>query len=66
MHQVILNMIVTKHLDTNVFDHIDTWGETLTSIAWVISDPYHHTIIATPVQAIFGRDMIFNLALVVY
>ena len=29
VHQVILNMIVTKDPDNKVFDLIDTWGETL-------------------------------------
>ena len=33
VHQVILNMIVTKDIDNKVFDHIDPWGETLESIA---------------------------------
>ena len=29
VHQVILNMLVTKGLDKKVFDYIDPWGETL-------------------------------------
>ena len=33
VHQVILNMLVTKYLDEKVFDHIDPWGETLASVA---------------------------------
>ena len=65
VHQVILNIIVTKDLYDKVFDHIDTWGETLAYIEWSIRDSYHHTIMATPGQAIFGRDMLFNLASVV-
>ena len=54
-------MLATKYLDNKVFDHIDTWVETLTSIAWAIKAYYHRTIIATPGQAVFGRDMIFNI-----
>ena len=58
-------MLVTKYLDNKVFDYIDPWGETLASIAWAIRYSYHLTIIATPGQAVFGRDMLFNLASVV-
>ena len=65
VHQVILNMIVTKDLDKKVFDYIDPWGKTLTYIAWAIRASYHRTIMATPGQDIFGRDMLLNLASVV-
>ena len=65
VHQVILNILVTKDLDNKVFDYIDPWGETLIPIAWAIRDTYHINIMATPVQAVFGRDMLFNLASVV-
>ena len=40
--------------------------ETLASIAWAMRASYHRTIIDTPVQSVFIRDMIFNLASVVY
>ena len=33
LHQVIVNMLVTKDLDKNVFEYIDPWGESLASIA---------------------------------
>ena len=65
LHQVILNMPITKDIDKNVFYHIDPWGETLASIAWAIRVYYHCTVMATPGQAIFGRYMIFNLMSVV-
>ena len=65
VHQVILNMLVTKDLDKNVFDYIDPWGETLAYITWTIRASYHRTIITTPGQAVFGRYMIFNLTSVV-
>ena len=54
VHQLIFNIIFTKDLDNKLFDHIDPWGETLASIAWVIRASYHRTIMATPGQAIFG------------
>ena len=50
VHQVILNMLVTKDLDNKVFDYIYPWGETLASIAWTIRDSYHRIIMATPGQ----------------
>ena len=33
VHQVILNMLVTKDLDNKVLNYIDPWGETLAYIA---------------------------------
>ena len=62
VHQVILNMLVTKDLDNKVFDYIDPWGETPSSIAWDIRASYHRTIKATPGQYVFGIDMLFKLA----
>ena len=65
VNKSILNMLVTKDIDNKVFDYIYPWGETLESIAWTVRDSYHRTIMATPVQAVFGRYMLFNLASVV-
>ena len=62
LHQVILNMIVTKYLDNRVFDHIYPWSETLASIVWAIRASYRRTIMAPPGQVAFGRYMLFNLA----
>ena len=61
LHKEILNMLVTKDIDNNVFDHIYPWGETLAYIAWTIRASYHSTIMATPGQSFFGRDTLFNL-----
>ena len=66
LHQVILNMLVTKYLDNKVFDYIYPWGETLSYIALPIRASYHHTIQYTPCQDFFGRCMLFNLMSVVY
>ena len=65
VHQLILNIIVTKNLANKVFNYIDTWGETIASIAWAMRAFYCRTIQATSGQSFFGRDMIFNLVLVV-
>ena len=32
VHQVILNILVTKDLDNKLFDHIGLWGENLAYI----------------------------------
>ena len=66
LYQVILNMLVTKDLDNKVFDYIDTWGETLAYISLAIRYSYHRTIMATPRQSVFCRDMLFNIASIIY
>ena len=65
MYQVILNLIFTKYLADKVFYYIYKLGETLASIEWSIMDSCRRTIQVTPGQAVFGRDMIFNLASVI-
>ena len=49
VHQVILNMLVTKDLDNKVFDHIYPWVENLSYIEWSIRASYHRTIMTTSV-----------------
>ena len=34
-------------------------------MVWVIRSPYHRTIMATPGQAAFSKDKLFNIASVV-
>ena len=65
IHQVILNNLVTKYLDNNVFDHIYPWGENLASIAWAIRASYHCSIMVMPGQDVFGRNILLNLTSVV-
>ena len=62
LHQVILNMLVTKDIYNKVIEYIDTWGENLSYISWAIRASYQHIIQSTPGQVVFGGDMIFNLA----
>ena len=62
VHQVILNMLLTKDLDNKVFGYIDPWGETIAYIAWEIRASYHPNILAMPGQSVFGREILFNLA----
>ena len=65
VHQVILIILFTKDLDIKVFNYIYPWGETLASIACAIIASYNRTIMVTPGQAVFGRDILFNLPSVV-
>ena len=41
VHQVILNMLVTKDFSNKVLDYIDPWGENLEYIAWAIRASDH-------------------------
>ena len=65
LHQGKLNMLINKDLDKKFFNYIYPWGETLAYIAWEIRASYHRIITATSGQAVFSRDMLFNLASVV-
>ena len=65
VHQVILDILVTKYISNKVFDYIYQWCETLAFIAWSIKASYHRTIQTTTGQAVFFREMIFNLTPVV-
>ena len=65
VYQVILNLVFTKYLADKVFYYIYKLGETLASIEWSIMDSCRWPIQVTPGQAVFGRDMIFNLASVI-
>ena len=58
-------MFVTKDLSNQIFDYIDPWGETLSSIAWAVQALHHSTLNKTPSQLVFGKDMIFNVSTVV-
>ena len=66
VHQVILNIIITKDLSKILFDYIYPWGETLAYIACAIRAFYHVNIQATPSQVVFCIDLIFNLVPFIY
>ena len=65
-HQAILNMLATKYLDKRILERIYPWCDTLAYTEWEISTSYHCTIMDTPGQAVFGRDMLFYLMSAVY
>ena len=58
-------MLLTKNLQEDVLDYIDPFGSILSSVAWEVRSSYNNNISATPAQAVFGRDMMFNLATLV-
>ena len=62
VHQLIYSIIVTKNTSNKVIRCIDPWGEILKYIAWT-TRAYFHRILKTKLgQAVYGRDMIFNLS----
>jgi hypothetical protein len=65
IHQVIDSMIKTQQLEDQALDYINPFGKVLASIAWAILSSYHRMLEATPAQLVFGRDMIFNIKMVV-
>ena len=66
MHQILYNMISTNYLNTKAFDYIDPRGENIAYISWEIRAYYKCTLNSTPVHFFSGRDMIFNLASIIY
>ena len=59
-------MIVTNYIDRKVYYYIDPWGSTLASVFQLIRASYNRTLGFTPDQAVFGREMLFNLISIVY
>ena len=58
VHQVILNILVTKYVANKVFDYIYPWSETLEFISWTIRVSNHCTIQSTPGLSVFGSDIV--------
>ena len=61
VHKLKYKINGTKYFNYKVFEYIYPLGETLAYIAWAIRSSYHHTIMATPGQAVFGINMLFKL-----
>ena len=57
VHQVILNILVTKDIDSKLFNHKFLWGKTPEYIALTIKASYYSNIVDPPGQAVFGRDI---------
>ena len=54
-------MLDTKDISNKWFGYIYTCDETLSCIEFSIRESYHLALKSTPVQSVFGMDMIFNL-----
>ena len=48
VHQVIYTIIVTKDIDSKVYDYIYPCSEGLSSISWEIIDSYKHMLDFAP------------------
>ena len=58
-------MLRTKNLKQYNFDDVDPWGEIITSVAWAIHSTHHTTLQTSLIQLVFGRDMLFDMKLIV-
>jgi len=61
VHQVIGNIIRTFELETNYLDEDDPWKGILSATAFAVRSTFHTTLLKSPGQLVFGRDMIFNI-----
>lgn len=61
IHQVLANLIRTQEISEIELDEDDPWAGTLSAAAFAIRSTYHTTLMGTPGQLVFGRDMIFNI-----
>ena len=55
-------MLKTKDVANKIFDALDPWMESLSSIAYAVRCSYHSTLGATPGQLVFGPDMLLNIS----
>ena len=60
VHQFVGEMLRTKDLIDHMFDSINSWGQILNEVSWVIRSIHHTTNKDSLGQLVFGRDMIFN------
>ncbi len=65
VHQVIGQMLCTAEIDMAESVTPDEDNVFLDNPAWAICSAYHIILEASPGAAIFGRDMLFDIPLVV-
>ena len=61
VHQVIGNIVRTFELQTNYLDEDNPWKGILSATAFAVRCTYHTTLMQSPAQLVFGRDMILNI-----
>ena len=62
VHQTLASMIRSQDIENSTLDEKDPWTDILNKCTWAIRSTVHTTLNVTPAQAVFGRDMLFNLA----
>jgi hypothetical protein len=61
IHQVMGNMLRAFELEERDSNSNYSWNEFLQACAYTIISTYHTTLQASPVQLVFGRDMIHDV-----
>jgi hypothetical protein len=61
VHQVIGNITRTFELESNYLDEEDPWKGILSATAFAVRSTFHTTLRNSPLQLVFGRDMILTL-----
>ena len=54
-------MLLTKNLEQYNFDDVDPWVKLLVPVAWAIFSTHHTTLHASPIQLVFGWDMLLDM-----
>jgi hypothetical protein len=62
VHQTLGNMVRNYELVNFEIDYNDPWSQIQADCAWQIHSTVHRILDATPLQIVFGRDMLFSLS----
>ena len=62
LYQTLGSMLRSQDIENVTLDSSDPWTDILRKCAWAIRSTVHTTLKVTPAQAIFGCDMLFDLA----
>ena len=61
IHQVVMSMVRTSHLDMQKTCEPEMTDEILSNVGWAIRSTYHTMLGSSPGSAVFGRDMLFDI-----
>ena len=61
VHQEVGDILCLHDLNNHNFDELDPSGSILQQITWAICSTHHTTNKASPIQLVFGGDMLFNM-----
>ena len=65
IHQFKVNLVHTFDLKIYYLDKDDPWPSILAATVFAVHSTYHTMLQASPVQLVFGRDMISNTPFIV-